>query len=98
MYEPTKGLDPISNHKLGELLKQVNKEGTTIIMTTHDLSFVADSVERCVMIFDGSLQLDTTPTQIFSSNNFYTTFVNRMVKNYLPKAISIKDVKEQWSL
>lgn len=96
--EPTKGLDPISNHKLGELLKQVNKEGTTIIMTTHDLSFVADSVERCVMIFDGSLQLDTTPTQIFSSNNFYTTFVNRMVKNYLPKAISIKDVKEQWSL
>ena len=67
-------------------------------MTTHDLSFVADSVERCVMIFDGSLQLDTTPTQIFSSNNFYTTFVNRMVKNYLPKAISIKDVKEQWSL
>ncbi len=96
--EPTKGLDPISNNKLSKLLKKVNDEGVTIIMTTHDLSFVADNVERCVMIFDGSLQLDTTPTQIFSSNNFYTTFVNRMVKNYLPKAISIKDVKKQWNL
>ncbi len=96
--EPTKGLDPISNHKLSKLLKQVNDNGITIIMTTHDLSFVADSVERCVMIFDGLLQLDTTPTQIFSNNNFYTTFVNRMVKHYLPKAISIKDVKEQWTL
>jgi energy-coupling factor transport system ATP-binding protein len=96
--EPTKGLDPISNNKLSKLLKKVNDEGITIIMTTHDLSFVADNVERCVMIFDGSLQLDTTPTQIFSSNNFYTTFVNRMVKNYLPKAISIKDVKKQWNL
>ena len=96
--EPTKGLDHISNNKLSKLLKKVNDEGITIIMTTHDLSFVADNVERCVMIFDGSLQLDTTPTQIFSSNNFYTTFVNRMVKNYLPKAISIKDVKKQWNL
>ncbi len=96
--EPTKGLDPISNNKLSKLLKKVNDEGVTIIMTTHDLSFVADNVERCVMIFDGLLQLDTTPTQIFSSNNFYTTFVNRMVKNYLPKAISIKDVKKQWNL
>lgn len=96
--EPTKGLDPISNHKLGKMLKKVNDEGITIIMTTHDLSFVADSVERCVMVFDGALQLDTTPTQIFSSNNFYTTFVNRMVKNYLPTAISIRDVREQWIL
>lgn len=96
--EPTKGLDPISNNNLSKLLKQVNDKGMTIIMTTHDLSFVANNVERCVMIFDGTFQLDTTPTQIFSNNNFYTTFVNRMVKQYLPKAISIKDVKEQWNL
>lgn len=65
-------------------------------MTTHDLTFVAENAKRCIMVFDGSLQLDNTPNKIFSNNNFYTTFVNRMVKNYIPNAITLKDVEKQW--
>ena len=96
--EPNKGLDPISNHLFAKKLRELNEAGTTIIMTSHDLTFVSQTVDRCIMVFDGELQIDTTPRKLFSSNKFYTTYVNRMVKKYLPNAITLTDVNKQWIL
>ncbi|MDR3290644.1 MAG: ATP-binding cassette domain-containing protein, partial [Methanobrevibacter sp.] len=82
--EPTKGLDPISKSNLGDKLKVLQESGLTIIMTSHDLSFVANYCKRCVMIFDGGIHVDNNPKEIFADNNFYTTFVNRLIKDYIP--------------
>ena len=35
--EPTGNLDPAAAHKILKILEQINKEGTTVIMATHDL-------------------------------------------------------------
>lgn len=94
--EPTKGLDPISSINLAKILKELQNRGITIIMSSHNLSFVANYSERCIMIFDGSLQIDNTPKNIFSNNNFYTTFINRLVKDYIEEGVSLKDVWDEW--
>ena len=94
--EPTKGLDPIFKEELGQKFKELQNNGLTIIMITHDMDFAADYSERAFFLFDGSIQIDSNPKELFSNNKFYTTFTNRMVKNYLPKCITLKDLKNTW--
>ncbi|MCK9151480.1 ABC transporter ATP-binding protein [Methanobacterium alcaliphilum] len=94
--EPTKGLDPLSKLNLANILKELQNTGLTIVMSTHDIDFAAEYSERCMMLFDGAIQIDNIPKTLFSNNSFYTTFVNRTVKNYLPEAITLKDVKDSW--
>jgi energy-coupling factor transport system ATP-binding protein len=67
-------------------------------MTSHDLDFVANNCRRCLMFFDMNIQIDSPPKEIFRENNFYTTFVNRMVKDYIPQAVTIDDVCSLWDL
>ena len=96
--EPTKGLDPISSLNLSKELNELNRNGLTIVMTSHDLDFVANNCRRCLMFFDMNIQIDSHPKEIFRENNFYTTFVNRMVKDYIPQAVTIDDVCNLWDL
>jgi energy-coupling factor transport system ATP-binding protein len=50
------------------------------------------------MIFDGGIHVDNNPKEIFADNNFYTTFVNRLIKDYIPDGITLNDIKEKWNL
>ncbi|GAA5819105.1 MAG: cobalt ABC transporter ATP-binding protein [Methanobrevibacter sp. CfCl-M3] len=96
--EPSKGLDPLSKHNLAEKLQTLQSNDLTIVMTSHDLSFVANYCHRCIMLFDGGIQVDNDPKDMFAENNFYTTFVNRLVKDYIPNGVVLDDVKEKWNL
>jgi len=96
--EPTNGIDPVSKIQLGQKLKKLQEVGLTIIMTTHDIDFAAQYSERSILLFDGNIQIDDKPTNVFSRNNFYTTFVNRMVKDYLPHSLILNDVKQEWEI
>lgn len=96
--EPTKCLDPISSKIISDKLKTLHNEGLTIIMVSYDLDFVANNCNRCLMLFDKTIQVDNHPKNIFVENNFYTTFVNRMVKDHLNCAVTIGDVAQIWNL
>lgn len=96
--EPTKGLDPISSKNLANILNSLRDNGITIIMTSHDLDFVANNCKRCLMLFDKDIQIDDDPKVIFAENNFYTTFVNRMVKDYVPEIVTLDDLRYKWDL
>ena len=96
--EPTKGLDPISSKNLANILNSLRDNGITILMTSHDLDFVANNCKRCLMLFDKDIQIDDEPKVIFAENNFYTTFVNRMVKDYVPEIVTLDDLKDKWDL
>lgn len=96
--EPTKGLDPISSKNLANILNSLRDNGITILMTSNDLDFVANNCKRCLMLFDKDIQIDDDPKVIFAENNFYTTFVNRMVKDYVPEIVTLDDLKDKWDL
>ncbi len=90
--EPTKGIDAYSKRNLSHILKQLKKDGITIIIVTHDIEFAAINADRCALFFDGEITSIDTPTAFFSDNNFYTTAANRIARNIYKNAISCEDV------
>jgi putative ABC transport system ATP-binding protein len=56
--EPTGNLDSKSGHEVVEILKQLNVEGRTIVIVTHDLE-LAKMAHRTIKIFDGKIISDT---------------------------------------
>ena len=53
--EPTGNLDPAAAHKILKILEQINKEGTSIIMATHNYKLISDRDYRIIELKDGSL-------------------------------------------
>lgn len=94
--EPTKGLDPAAKDRLAALLQQLRGQGISILIVTHDVEFAAKHATRCALLFDGGITAEGTPAEFFSSNYFYTTAVNRMVRDWLPQALTIEDVIHTW--
>jgi cell division transport system ATP-binding protein len=56
--EPTGNLDPKTAREIVDLLLQINKEGTTVILTTHNTSLVDHINRRVVTLEDGKVKSD----------------------------------------
>lgn len=59
--EPTGNIDPAMSLEIVELLEQINKCGTTIVMVTHDMSIVKHFNFRVVEIVGGEIINDIPP-------------------------------------
>ena len=55
--EPTGALDSRTGHEVLEFLQQLNREGTTVILITHD-NGIAATARRCVRLQDGRIVED----------------------------------------
>ncbi|MFC5402226.1 ABC transporter ATP-binding protein [Cohnella soli] len=77
--EPTKGLDPLAKRILGEHLRQIHQEGTTLAMATHDVEFAAAYANRCALLFHGEIVADCEPEAFFRGNLFYATPLHRLL-------------------
>ena len=53
--EPTGNLDPAAAHKILKILEQINKEGTTVVMATHNYKLISDRDYRIIELKAGSL-------------------------------------------
>jgi len=91
--EPTKGIDPYFKRQLGEWLKEIQKEGVTILLVSHDVEFAAEYVDRCALLFDGEIASEGYVKTFFDKNMFFTTGVNRIMSDYFKCCVCIDDVK-----
>ncbi len=64
--EPTAGLDPQGVENLVKLLKELNDEGITILISTHEVDLVPDYANKVFVLVDGELIAEGTPKAIFS--------------------------------
>ncbi len=62
--EPTIGLDVEGKHRMRGFLKEVNKEGTTIILTTHDMGDIEELCERIIIVDLGKIIYDGSFAEI----------------------------------
>jgi len=53
--EPTSGLDPLIQQKLTSTLMQLKKEGTTIFLSSHNLTEVEEFCDRVAIIKEGKI-------------------------------------------
>ena len=90
--EPTKGMDAGFKLRLGVFLKELCKNGTGIIMVSHDMEFCARYADCVGMMFDGGIVSAGTAKEFFSGKSFYTTSANRIAGEKLPKAVTDEDV------
>ena len=67
--EPTAGLDPQGVTNLTKLLKELNDEGITIVISTHEVDLVPDYANKAFVMVDGQLIAEGTPKEIFSQPN-----------------------------
>lgn len=76
--EPTKGLDGAHKAFISDMFKQLAADGITIIMVSHDLSFVSRTASHCGMMFRGDFCVFDTTDSVLSSNHFYTAPLYRL--------------------
>lgn len=56
--EPTGNVDPNLSYEIVSRLTEINKQGTTILMVTHDHNLVRDFHHRVIMLEDGKIVAD----------------------------------------
>ncbi len=57
--EPTGNIDPTMSYEIVELLTEINRRGTTVLMVTHEHDLVHKFPHRIIEIHDGSVISDT---------------------------------------
>ena len=62
--EPTADLDPLLRRHILEILKEINRRGTTIIISSHDLEEVEWICDRIAIIQDGRIITIGSPEEI----------------------------------
>lgn len=67
--EPTAGLDPKGAKDMMELFNAIHKNGTTIVMVTHNMDNVLKYCSRAIVMSKGEIIFDSTPLELFSYNN-----------------------------
>ncbi|HIP91626.1 MAG TPA: ATP-binding cassette domain-containing protein [Methanothermococcus okinawensis] len=64
--EPTAGLDPMGASRIMKLLYKLNREGMTIIISTHDVDLVPVYADRVYVMDKGRIITEGTPREVFS--------------------------------
>jgi cell division transport system ATP-binding protein len=59
--EPTGNLDPLATYEILEILKEINNEGISIILATHNKEIVDNLKKRVLTLQDGRLIRDENP-------------------------------------
>ena len=67
--EPTSGLDPSTSQSIHELIKELQAEGTTIFLTTHDMHEATILCDKIVLLNKGQIVEAGTPSNLIQKYN-----------------------------
>jgi len=62
--EPTTGLDPAIASEIKKIIKEKNKEGVTVFLTTHNMYIADELCDRVGFIVDGAITLIDSPQNL----------------------------------
>lgn len=79
--EPTSALDPEMVGEVLEVMKELAREGMTMVVVTHEMGFAREVGDRVIFMADGKIVEENTPNAIFTNPQEERT------KNFLSKII-----------
>lgn len=81
--EPTSALDPELVGEVLKVIKDIAKEGITMIIVTHEMSFASDAANRVIFMAGGVVVEEGKPDEIFSHPREERT--RQFLERVLPK-------------
>ncbi len=79
--EPTSALDPEMVGEVLDVMKNLAREGMTMVVVTHEMGFAREVGDRVVFMDDGLILEEGTPDQIFNHSQ------NRRTQDFLSKLL-----------
>ena len=80
--EPTSALDPEMVGEVLELMKDVAKEGMTMVIVTHEMGFAKEVADKVIFIDEGIIKEEAPPQELFSSPK------NERLQEFLSKVLA----------
>lgn len=77
--EPTRGLDWANKASLGELLRDLQRRGTTVVVVTHDIEFAAAHTDRTIVMGRGRIVADGPTDELLGSTLMLAPQVRRVL-------------------
>jgi branched-chain amino acid transport system ATP-binding protein len=62
--EPSEGLSPIMVEKIAEVLKEIQKKGTTILLVEQNTDMALEIANRCYLMDEGVIKFEGSPEEI----------------------------------
>lgn len=81
--EPTSALDPEMVGDVLEVMKELAKDGMTMVVVTHEMGFAKEVADRVVFMADGHVMEEGTPEKVFDNPQ------NERTKAFLDKVINV---------
>ena len=81
--EPTSALDPEMIGEVLDAMRELAKEGMTMVIVTHEMGFAREVADRIIFIHKGEIAEQGTPEQLFDSPQHERTqsFLVRVLKH-----------------
>jgi polar amino acid transport system ATP-binding protein len=79
--EPTSALDPEMVGEVLEVMKQLARDGMTMVCVTHEMGFAREVGTRVIFMDEGKIIEENTPEQIFTNPQ------NERLKTFLQKVL-----------
>ncbi|MFF6788738.1 glutamate transport system ATP-binding protein [Streptomyces filamentosus] len=80
--EPTSALDPEMINEVLEVMRQLARDGMTMVVVTHEMGFARSAANRVVFMADGRILEDRAPEE------FFTAPRSDRAKDFLSKILS----------
>ncbi|GAA2198484.1 amino acid ABC transporter ATP-binding protein [Streptomyces bangladeshensis] len=81
--EPTSALDPEMINEVLEVMRQLARDGMTMVVVTHEMGFARASANRVVFMADGRIVEDRSPDEFFTapSSDRAKDFLSKILKH-----------------
>ena len=104
--EPTAGLDPTGAKAMLDLFVELNRQGKTVIIVTHEMDYVLEYCDLCVVLNKGDIVYEGTPINLFVNDDIMERvgiepplsieFAKELIKNGFD--LNINNIKDVTSL
>jgi len=79
--EPTSALDPEMVGEVLDIMKELGREGMTMVVVTHEMGFAKEVADRVIFIDQGVVQEQNSPAEFFANPQ------NQRLKEFLSKVL-----------
>ena len=72
--EPTAGMDANEQELVSQMISILHQQGKTILVISHDMDFVAENLDRVILMQQGQIGLDAPAQSFFSTAKSIETY------------------------